>query len=225
MASDPARHSLLDAQACVCVRLQSSPDTQPWSPPVADACQSLYAIANHALAVLVSLAGVYSLRQALLDLGTPVVLLANAASGSRAVRRRRIIRRDASSSHDPSSTSSDEDDADWEDEDHEGLSLRRLRYGSEIALMQLVDLRAANVQSTALDNLDFGEEMGEANGMFSRMSMVSDLDAESVVSTATRRRKPRLRQAQLTLLRKNKVCLPAVGGCSFGITSCFSCGA
>jgi hypothetical protein len=43
--------------------------------------------------------------------------------------------------HDPTSTSSEEDDTDWADEDAQGVSQRRLRFGCELALVQLTDMR------------------------------------------------------------------------------------
>lgn len=110
-------------------------------PPVVEVYRGLAAVAQHALGVIVSLAAVLPLREVLLDAGAPVVLLHNCVSGSKASRRRRVTRRDPSSYHDPTSTSSDEEDAGWEDEDGDGVSARRLRFGSELALLQLVDMR------------------------------------------------------------------------------------
>ena len=109
--------------------------------------------------------------------------------------------------HDPTSTSSDEDDIDWADEDMMGVSKRRLRFGCELALMQLIDLRFANVTELADEGVDGLSRMSMSDRMSlaDRMSIVSDIDGDTVVTTASRRRRPQLRMAHMALLRKNKV--------------------
>jgi hypothetical protein len=88
---------------------------------------SLRVVATHALAVVVTLANVFPLRAAFLDMGALVVLLQSAIAGGV-----------ASSRH--LETDGDGDDG---DEDGDGVSLRRLTLGCEFALLQLLDVKFA----------------------------------------------------------------------------------
>lgn len=161
-------------------------------------------LATRALAALLSLSAVFPLRGALLDVGVPALMLLNGVGGSRAARRRRPVRREGDSAHDPTTTSSEEDDDDWEDEDHEGVSLRRLRFGSELVLLQLVDTRPASMDSSVTAEMD--AELGTATAAADGGDARAPADAAPASATSpSRRRRAKWRRLQLSLLQRNKV--------------------
>ena len=88
----------LDTSVCVWpCRLQPVTDSSPWTPSVPDTALAFEMIATHALGAVVTLAGVFPLRTAWLDVGAVPLLLQTAISGSKAVRQRRAA-------HAPSTT-------------------------------------------------------------------------------------------------------------------------